>query len=107
GAFEVADEFGELVEAGGGFEPFGVFDGGRAGHELAGSDVSSDPGLGGEDDVLADPGGAGEADLRTEEGILADGAAVANLDQVVDLCPGSDAGLSDGGAVDGGVGLDL
>ena len=37
----------------------------------------------------------------------ADRGAVADLDEVVDLGAGVDAGFADGGAVDAGVGLDL
>ena len=38
---------------------------------------------------------------------FADGRAVADLDEVVDLGAGVDAGFADGGAVDAGVGLDF
>ena len=125
GALQVANEFGKFVEAGGGFEPVGVVDGGGARDDLAGGYVAADAGLSGdddavadgvvsgrggltgEDDVLADFGGACEAYLSAEEGVFADGAAVAYLDEVVDLGPRGDAGFSDGGAVDGGVGLDF
>ena len=124
-AFQVADKFRKFVEAGGSLEPFGVVDGGGAGHDLARRDVSADAGLGGdddsvadcvmagagglsgEDDVGADLGGTGKTHLGAEQGVFADGAAVADLDEVVDLRSGGDAGFADGGAVYGGVGLNL
>ncbi len=52
-------------------------------------------------------GGAGEADLRAEQRVGPDRGAVADHDEVVDLGAGVDACLADGGAVDGGVGLNL
>ena len=125
GPLEIPYEFRELVEAGGGFEPVGIVDGGGAGHDLSGGDVPADAGLGGdhdavadgvvagacgltgEDDIFSDPGGAGEADLRAEEGIFTDGAAVADLDEVIYFGSSANAGLADRGPVDGGVGLDL
>ena len=122
---EASKEFGKAVEEGDGAEPLAIIDGGIAADDLAGCDVAGDAALGGgdgavadgavagdadlagKDDVLADGGGAGEADLGAEEGVFADRRAVADLDEVVDFGAGVDAGFADGGAVDGGVGLDF
>ena len=67
--------------------------------------MSGDANLTGEDDAFADGGRARETNLRAQKGILANFRAVAHLNEVVDLSPGLNAGLADGGAVDAGVGL--
>jgi hypothetical protein len=69
--------------------------------------VAGDADLSGENYVFANARGAGEPDLGAEEGVLPYGGAVADLDEVVDLCAEPDAGFPDGSAVDGGIGLDL
>ncbi len=69
--------------------------------------VTGAGGLAGEDDIFADFGGTGEAYLGAEEGVLAYGAAVAYLDEVVDFCARGNAGLAYRSPVDGGVGLDF
>src|SRR5262249_14939293 len=48
-------------------------------------------------DIVVDDGAAGDADLRGDERALADGDAVGDLDQVVDLRPGPDPRLTDRG----------
>ncbi len=63
--------------------------------------------LPGEDDVATDKGGAGDADLGAEQGVVPDRGAMADHDEVVDFGAAVDAGFADGGAVDGGVGLNL
>ena len=52
-------------------------------------------------------GAAGDADLRREQHALADGDAVRNLHEVVDLGAGADARLADRRPIDRGVGADL
>lgn len=72
---------------------------------VANLDVAGDADLSGENDVIAYVGGAGEANLRDEQSVVADGAAMADLDEVVDFRAAADASFSDAGAVDAGVGL--
>jgi hypothetical protein len=69
--------------------------------------VTGYPDLSGEDNALADGGGSGKTDLGAEEGVLTHGRSVAYLDEIVDFGSGVDAGLTDGGAVDAGIGLDF
>jgi hypothetical protein len=69
--------------------------------------VAADAYLSGQDYVVAYVGGAGQAYLGAEKSVVSDGAAVAYVDQVVDLCAASYAGLAYAGSVDAGVGLDL
>ena len=102
-----------------------AFEGWRAADRGSGSDIAGDAALRSDNDAIADDGvtddadlarendvaahGArtGETDLGAEQCVFADDGAVADLDEVVDLRPGTDAGLADGGAVDAGVGLDF
>jgi hypothetical protein len=69
--------------------------------------VAGDADLAGEDDVLADVGGPGEADLGAEQRVFADDEPWPTWTRLSILAPACDAGFADGGAVDGGVGLDL
>jgi hypothetical protein len=48
-----------------------------------------------------------EAGLRTQQCIFADERAVAHLDEVIDLGTGGNPGFPNGGAIHGGVGLNL
>ena len=102
-----------------------MIDGGSAADHGSGGDVVRDAALGngygavsyfdvaaaaylsGQDHVVAYVGGAGEANLGAEQGVVSDDAAVADVDHVVDLRAAPDAGLSDAGTIDAGVGLDL
>src|SRR3989338_2524459 len=106
-------------------QPETVLDGGRAGERLAGGDVAVETALGGnahavadlavpghaglpgENHVVADFGAARQAHLGAEQGVLADRRGVADLDEVVNLGAAADAGFADGGAVNGGAGLDF
>src|SRR3989338_7703628 len=106
-------------------QPETVFDGGRAGEGLAGGDVAVEAALGGEadavadlamtvpaplsgqDDVVSDLGAAGQPHLGAEQAVLAYARGVADLDEVVNLGAAADAGFADGGAVNGGAGLDF
>ena len=67
--------------------------------------MTNDTNLACKDDVVADCAGAGEADLGAEQGVFANNGAVADLNQVVDLGPGTNAGLPNGSAIDAGIGL--
>ena len=69
--------------------------------------VAGNAHLSSEDGVIADVGGAGEADLGAEESVLPDGAAVTDVNHVVELSAAGDAGFADAGAIDAGVGLDF
>ena len=113
------------MSGGYGAEPGAVVGGGIAADYGSGGDVRGDAGLGGgygsvadgevagyaylagEDDIFPYGRGASEAGLGAEQGVFAYGRAVAYLDEVVDFGSGADTGLADGGAVDGGVGLDF
>ena len=53
--------------------------------------VAGDANLSGKHDTSADFGGSGEPDLGAEQRVLAHGRAVADLDEVVDLCAIGDA----------------
>ena len=57
--------------------------------------------------MAADSGAAGDADLRAEDGMLADGHIVADLDEVIDFRASLNPGATKSGAVDGGIGSDL
>src|SRR5208283_5924296 len=70
-------------------------------------DVAGDAYLSGENHVVAYIRRSGQADLRDEQRVVAYGATVADLDQVVDLRAAPNAGFANAGAVDAGVGLDL
>ena len=74
---------------------------------IANGAVAGDADLAGEDDVATDGSGAGEADLRAEEGVFAHSGSVAYLDKIIDFGSAADAGFTDGGAVNAGVGLDF
>lgn len=74
---------------------------------VADAAVAGDTDLTGKDDVIADDRRAGETGLRADECVVADAGSVADLDQIVDLCAFTDFGSADGGAVDGGVCLDV
>ena len=63
--------------------------------------------LSGQDYVVAYVGGSGEAYLGAEQRVVAYGATVAYVDQVVDFRASSYAGLAYAGAVDAGVGLEF
>jgi hypothetical protein len=69
--------------------------------------VAADTYLSGQDYVVAYVGGAGQAYLGAEQRVVSDGAAVAYVDEVVDFCAASYAGLAYAGSVYAGVGLDL
>jgi hypothetical protein len=74
---------------------------------VADLDVAADAYLSGQDDVVANVGSAGQAYLGADERVVSDAAAVAYVDQVVELCAASDAGFAYAGAVDAGVGLEF
>ena len=113
------------MKEGDGAEPDAIVEAGRAGDHFSWRDIVRDGGLRGEDDavadgavagdahltgendVVADDRGAGEAGLRAEQRVVADAGAVADLNEVVDLCAVADFCCADGGAIDGGVGLDV
>src|SRR5216684_8957490 len=120
--------FGNLRQLGIGgaaLQPQAVIDGGSAADHGSGGNIVGDAALGygygsvadfyvaadaylsGQDDVVAYIGGAGQAYLGAEQRVVSYGAAVANVDQVVDFCAASDAGFAYAGSVDAGVGLDL
>src|SRR3989304_10283164 len=80
--------------------------GGNA-HAVADLAVPGHAGLPGENHVVADFGAARQAHLGAEQGVLADRRGVADLDEVVNLGAAADAGFADGGAVNGGAGLDF
>ena len=63
--------------------------------------------LSGQDYVVAYFGRSGQAYLGAEQGVVAYGAAVAYVDQVVQFCASSYAGLAYAGSVDAGVGLEF
>jgi hypothetical protein len=63
--------------------------------------------LSGEDNVVAYVGGAGQTYLGAEQRVVAYRATVAHVDQVVEFCASSDAGLAYAGSVDAGVGLEF
>jgi len=102
-----------------------MIDGGSAADHGAGGDVLGDAALGdgdgafayfyvaadadlsGEDGVVADVGGSGEADLGAEKRVVSDGAAVADVDHVVDFGAAADARFSNAGTVDAGIGLNF
>ena len=69
--------------------------------------VAADAYLSGQDYVVAYVGSAGEAYLGAEKRVVSDGAAVAYVDEVVDFCALSYAGLGYAGSVYAGVGLNL
>src|ERR1035437_1792998 len=69
--------------------------------------VAGDADLSGKNHVVAYIRGSGQADLRDEQRVMAYGATVADLNQVVDLRAASNARFANAGAVDAGVGLDL
>jgi hypothetical protein len=69
--------------------------------------VAADANLSGQDYVVAYFGGAGEAYLGAEQGVVAYGATVAYVDEVVDFRASSYAGLAYAGSVDAGVGLEF
>jgi len=70
-------------------------------------DVAADAYLSGQDYVVAYFGGASQAYLGAEQGVVAYGATVAYVNQVVDFRASSYAGLAYAGAVDAGVGLEF
>ena len=74
---------------------------------VADLDVAANAYLSGQDGVVAYVGGAREAYLGAEQRVVSDGAAVADVDEVVQLCALSDASLAYAGSVDAGVGLEL
>jgi len=63
--------------------------------------------LTGEDDGFADGSRAGQTNLSAEEGVLANVGAVTDLNEIIDFGSRLDAGLTDGGAIDASVGLNL
>src|ERR1035437_8519681 len=65
--------------------------------------VAGDAYLSGKNHVVADIRGSGQADLRDEQRVVANGATVAYLNQVVDLRAASNARFANAGAVDAGV----
>src|ERR1700682_5646179 len=120
--------FGNLRQLGVGgaaLQPQAVIDGGSAADHGSGGYVVGDAALGygygsvtdfyvaayaylsGQDYVVAYVGGAGQAYLGADERVVSYGAAVAYVDEVVDFCALSYAGLAYAGSVDAGVGLDL
>ncbi len=69
--------------------------------------VAADAYLSREDYVVAYVGRASQAYLGAEKSVVSYGAAVAYVDEIVDFCASSYAGLAYAGSVDTGVGLDL
>src|ERR1019366_8131195 len=75
----------------------------------AGADVSvlAEAHLAAEDGAIFDETGAGDSRLRGDDDVVAQDAVVRDVDEVVDLGAGANAGLAKSSAVDGGVGPDL
>src|ERR1700722_5490155 len=69
--------------------------------------MPSDTHLSRQDTSIAHPSSASQSDLAAKHGVFADFASVANLDEVVDLGPATDARFADGGAVHDALGLNL
>ena len=123
--FKTAKKLWKAINEGHRAKPLTVIDGWVAADYLAGfniagnatlscgygsiaySAVTSDANLPGEDDAFADGGGTGETNLSTEEGIPSDSGSMPYLYEIVDFGPGMNAGFSDGGTIDAGVGLDF
>ena len=118
-------ELGQLAKHGGRAQPVAVGDCRIAGDERPGVDRVGDAGLRRGNHALADRDVAGHADLpgqrhvvfnrhtarhadlRRQQHVAADGDAVRDLHEVVDLGAGADARLANGGTIDGRVGADL
>jgi len=79
----------------------------RRNHPFAEADMIRHPDLPRQDHVVFDHTAAGNTHLRRQQRPPANPDAVGNLHQIVDLGAGADAGLADGGTIDGGVGADL
>src|SRR5580704_15111152 len=60
-----------------------------------------------QDTSIAHSRSPSQSDLAAKHGVFADFAGMANLDEVVDLGPASDARLADGRSVDNTLCLDL
>ena len=105
-----------LVEGlSGGAGPAGAWFGDRFGDSATGgnddavgdADVANEGRLAGHNDVAAGFGGASDAGLGNEEVVGADGNAMGDLDEVVDLGAFTDACFGEAAAVDGGDSADL
>jgi hypothetical protein len=102
-----------------------VIDGGSAADHGSGGDVVGDAALGdgdgpvsdfyvpayaylsGQDYVVAHVGGAGQAHLGADQRVVSYGAAVADVDEIVQFSAAPDAGLAYAGSVDASVGLEF
>src|ERR1700689_686362 len=69
--------------------------------------MASDTNLSRQDTSIAHSRSASQSDLAAKQGVFADFASMANLDQVVDFGPAADARLADGRSVDNTLGLNL
>ena len=67
----------------------------------------TDADLSADDGVIADDARSGDAGLSGDNHVVAYGAVVADVDEVVDLYATGDAGFVEGSAIDGGVGADF
>ena len=69
--------------------------------------VAADADLSGKDYVVAYVRGAGQAYLGAKQRVTSDGAAVTDVNHIVNFCSPADASFADAGTVDAGVGLNL
>src|ERR1035437_7589147 len=82
---------------------------GASSENHAGADVSvlSEADLATQNRPILDDAGPGDTRLRGDDDVPADDAVVGDVDEVVDLRPGTDPGLAKRSSVDGGVGTNL
>lgn len=125
GRAHLTQKFGEAIEECGGAKPLAIVDGRiaaddfawgyivwnaalRGGHgAIADGAVPGNADLSGKDDMIANSGGSGEANLCAEERISTHRRTMTYLNEIIDLCPGLDARLSNGSPVDAGISLDF
>lgn len=116
---------GEAFPGGGDATKFGGGHGGCAHDDAVGRNIGVDHGFSGNlaevadvylvidadlsanDDAIAQAAAPGHACLSSDRAGFANGAAVTNLDEIVDLGVAADAGFADGGAIDGTVAADF